>query len=147
VIGTVTLRAILLPAFVQVALVFTLGVIMGLRRFEAVKAGQVRAEDVTMGQKNWPARAQAAANAFSNQFEVPVLFFALVPLAILTHKADLIFVVLSWVFVASRIAHAAVYLTTNRIAHRFTAYMVGVAALLVMWLVFAIRVLGTPLPT
>ena len=141
-----TISDTLLPVFVQVALVFVLGVIMGVRRYEAVKAGQVRAEDVTMGQRNWPLRAQAASNAFSNQFEVPLLFFAIVPLAILTRKADLFFVAASWVFVVSRIAHAGVYLTTNRIAHRFVAYAVGVTALLVMWFVFAVRILATPLP-
>ena len=75
-----------------------------------------------------------------------MLFFALVPLAIITRKADLLFVVLSWAFVLSRIGHAVAYVTTNELRYRFGAFLVGVLALLVMWVVFAVRILATPLP-
>ena len=106
----------------------------------------MRREDVILGQRSWPASAQAAANAFSNQFELPVLYFALVPLAIITRKADVLFVVLSWVFVLSRIVHAGVYVTSNRIPFRLGAFAVGAVALLILWVQFAIRILATPLP-
>lgn len=141
-----TIQAILLPVFVEVALIVALALLMGQRRYAAVSARAVRREDVLLGQKSWPPQAQAASNAFSNQFELPTLFFALVPLAIITRKADLLFVVLSWVFVLSRIAHAAAYVTTNRIPYRFGAYGIGALALVVMWVVFAVRILAAPLP-
>ena len=140
------LHDILLPVFVEVALIVVLAGLMGQRRYAAVKAGAVRREDVILGERSWPPRAQAAANAFSNQFELPVLYFALVPLAIITRKADLLFVVLSWIFVLSRIAQAGVYVTTNWIPARTGAFMVGAAALMIMWIVFAVRILGQPLP-
>nr|WP_133770004.1 MAPEG family protein [Enterovirga rhinocerotis] len=139
-----SIQAILLPVFLQVLLVFALAVVMGRRRYAAVQAREVRREDVILGQKNWPAGAQASANAYSNQFELPVLFFALVPLAIITRKADLLFVVLSWVFVASRYVHAGIYVSSNAIPLRFGAFAVGVVALLLMWVVFAVRILATP---
>ncbi len=141
-----TLQAVLLPVFVQVGLSFALLFLMGGRRLAAVRAREVRREDVILGQKAWPERAQAASNAFSNQFELPVLFFALVPLAIITRKADLLFVVLSWVFVMGRIVQAGIYVTANIIPYRFTAYLVGAVALGIMWVVFAIRILAAPLP-
>ncbi len=141
-----TLHAILLPVFVQVALTFGLLFLMGHRRLGVVRSRGVRREDVIMGQKNWPASAQWASNAFSNQFELPVLFFALVPLAIITRKADLLFVVLSWAFVLARIVQAAAYVTSNAIPVRFTAFLVGALALLAMWIGFAIAILSLPLP-
>ena len=141
-----TIQAILLPVFVQVLLIFALAIVMGQRRYAAVSGRAVRREDVILGEKSWPAQAQAASNAFSNQFEVPVLFFALVPLAIITRKADLLFVVLSWVFVLSRIVHAGIYVTTNTIAYRSGSFIVGALTLLAMWVVFAVRVLVAPLP-
>jgi hypothetical protein len=142
----VTIPEILLPVFVEVLLILALAILMGRRRFAALQAGAVRADDVRLGQKVWPDRAQAAANAFSNQFELPVLFFTIVPLAIITRKADLLFVVLSWVFVISRIVHAAVYVTSNAVAYRIVAFAIGAVALLVMWIVFALRILAGPLP-
>lgn len=140
------LHAILMPVFVEVALVFVLLFVTGGRRYGVVKAGGVRREDVILGERSWPAAAQQAANAFSNQFELPVLYLALVPLALFTRKADLAFVVMSWIFVASRMVHAAVYVTTNHVPYRFTAYTVGAVTLMLMWLVFALRILAIPLP-
>lgn len=139
-----SIQAILLPVFLHVLLIFLLAVVMGRRRLAAVRGREVKKDDVILGQRNWPPRAQAAANAFSNQFELPVLFYAIVPLAIITRKADLLFVVLTWVFVVSRYVHAGVYVTSNALPFRFGAYLVGVVALLAMWIVFAIRILSVP---
>ncbi|KQP09880.1 hypothetical protein ASF28_01485 [Methylobacterium sp. Leaf99] len=138
-----TVQAILAPVFVQVLLTFALGVWMGRVRFAAVSAGGVKVGDIALGQKAWPARAQQAANAYANQFELPVLFYALVPLAFATRKADLFFVVLAWMFVATRIVHAGVFITTNHVPYRFRAFVAGVVVLLVMWVVFAVRLLAS----
>jgi hypothetical protein len=140
-----TVQAILAPVFVQVFLTFGLLIVLGRRRFAEIGAGRVRIGQIALGERNWPPKVQAAANAFSNQFEIPILFFALVPLALVTRKADLLFVVLAWIFVASRAAHATVYVTSNHVPTRFRLYMAGVAVLGIMWLIFAIRILLTPL--
>ena len=139
-----SIQAILLPVFAQILLVLLLAILMGQRRAAAVKTREVRRDEVILGQKNWPPKAQAASNAYANQFELPVLFFALVPLAIITRKADLLFVVLSWIFVLSRYVHAGVYVTSNALPFRFGAFAFGVLVLLIMWIVFAVRILSVP---
>lgn len=141
-----TVQAILLPVFVQVFLCFGLLILTGRRRFADVRTGAVQAGDVSCGEKAWPAASQQAANAYANQFELPVLFFVLVPLAMATRKADLLFVVMSWVFVGSRIVHAGIYVSRNHVPARFGAFLVGTLVLGAMWAVFAIRILSTPLP-
>lgn len=141
-----SIQAVLLPVFAQVLLVLGLAVLMGLRRLAAVRGGHVRREDVIAGQKNWPDKAQWASNAFSNQFELPVLFLVLVPLALYARKADLLFVAMSWMFVATRVVHAGAYVTSNRLDVRFPAYIVGAVILMVMWIIFAGRILAGPVP-
>lgn len=141
-----TIQAVLLPVFVQVLLCFGLLILTGHRRLGAIRAGEVRPGEVSLGEKTWPAASQQAANAYANQFELPVLFFALVPLALATRKADLLFVLMSWVFVGSRLAHAVVYATRNVVPARFGAFLVGVLTLFAMWAIFALRILSTPLP-
>ena len=136
-----TIPTILAPLFVQVLLTIVLAVVMATRRLSAVKAGAVRRGDVSMGEKAWPAEAQMASNAFSNQFELPILFYVAVVIAILTRKADLLFVLLSWVFVATRIVHAAAYVMGNNVPRRFAAYLVGAIVLIVMWATLALRIL------
>lgn len=140
-----TVQAILAPVFAQVLLIFVLMVWMGRVRFAEIKAGSVAAGEVSMGERNWPPRAQRSANAFSNQFELPMLFFALEPLALYTKKADLLFVVLAWLFVASRAVHAGVYVTSNHVPSRFRAYALGALVLLAMWIVFAVRIFLAPI--
>lgn len=140
------LHAILLPALAHVALVFGLLFFMGARRLAAVRGREVRRSEISRGERAWPPAAQQASNAFSNQFELPVLFHALVILAILTRKADTLFVAMSWIFVVSRYVHAGVYVSSNRIPLRFGAYAIGAVTLLGMWAIFAVRILGTPLP-
>ena len=118
----------------------------GSRRLRAVRAREVRPGDVSIGEKNWPPPAQKAGNTFSSQFEIPVLFYVLVILAIVTRKADLLFVVLSWTFVLTRFIHAGIYLTTNYVPHRSGAFVGGAVLLMVMWIIFAIRILSGPWP-
>lgn len=141
-----SIQAVLLPVFAQVALTFGLLVWTASRRLAAVRAGAVDRRDVSCGQRAWPAPAQQVSNALQNQFELPVLFLSLVPLAVITRKADLAFVAMSWLFVGSRAAHAVVYGTSNHVPHRLAAYLVGVVLLVAMWLVFAGRLLSAPLP-
>jgi hypothetical protein len=129
-----------------VGLIFTLLFMTGGRRLASLRKGYVRIPDIALGQRAWPERVQATSNAYANQFELPVLFFVLVPLAIITRKADVIFVVLSWVFVVTRLIHAGIFITTNDVRQRFTAFVVGVVVLLIMWIIFALRILAVPLP-
>ncbi|MET0746499.1 MAG: MAPEG family protein [Microvirga sp.] len=137
-----SVSSILAPVFVQVALIFALLLWMGGSRIALIRTGEVAAKDIALGERNWPNRVQQLGNAFHNQFELPLLFFVLVAFAMITRKADLLFVVLSWVFVASRLVHALIHTTSNRIEIRFMAYMVGVVVLFVMWVVFALRILA-----
>ena len=81
--------------------------------------------DIALGERNWPTRIQQIQNAYHNQFELPVLFYVLVALALITRKADMLFVVMSWMFVASRLVHAAIHTTSNKVSLRFMAFVVG----------------------
>ena len=137
-----SISAVLLPVFVQVALTFLLLMWMGRSRIGSIRAGDVKVRDIALGERNWPPRIQQIANSYHSQFELPVLFYAIVALALITRKADLVFVVMSWVFVASRLVHAVIHTTSNRVQQRFTAFLVGVIVLMAMWIVFALRILS-----
>jgi hypothetical protein len=136
-----SIQAVLAPLFVQVALTFVLLFWMGRERFASVRAGQVRVKEIALGERNWPARVQQIANTFHNQFEVPMLSYALVALALLTRQADLLFVLMAWIFVAARLVHAYIYTTSNVVIRRFQAFMAGTTVLMLMWVIFAVRVL------
>jgi len=136
-----SVQAILLPVFAQVALTFLLAVWMLQQRAGALRRGEVRPDDIVLGQPAWPARATQVANSFHSQLQLPLLFFVLVILAMMTKKADLPFVVMSWLFVATRILHLAVHTGPNRLGPRFAAFAAGFVLLLAMWVIFALRIL------
>ncbi|HZH53530.1 MAG TPA: MAPEG family protein [Microvirga sp.] len=137
-----SVTAVLLPVFVQVGLTFFLLVWMGRSRIGSIRAGDVKIRDIALGERKWPTRIQQIANSYHNQFELPVLFYAIVALALVTRKADLAFVVLSWIFVLSRLVHAFIHTTSNRVSRRFMVFLVGVVTLMAMWIVFALRILA-----
>ena len=136
-----SVQAILAPVFVQVALTFAVMFWMGYLRIGSLRQGQTRLREIALGQQNWPPLAMQAGNSFNNQFQLPMLFFALVALALIVHKTDFAFVILSWIFVVSRLVHALIHVTTNNINRRFSAYLVGAIVLIVMWAMFAVQIL------
>src|SRR5829696_6870665 len=135
-----SISAVILPVLVQVGLTFILLVWMGRTRVGHLRRGEVKVKDVALGERNWPKRVIQIQNAYHNQFELPVLFYALVVLALITRKADLLFVVMSWMFVVSRLVHAAIHVTSNKLSLRFMAFLVGLLILAAMWIIFAVRI-------
>ncbi len=136
---------ILAPLFVQVILTFVLGFWLASLRAPAVRRGEVKPKDIDLGQPNWPRRTTLVCNAFENQLELPVLFYVLTILAIITRHADFLFVVLAWVFVLSRLVHAYIHVTSNDLAQRGIWFGVGTIVLFVMWVIFIVRILlGLP---
>ena len=137
-----SISTILLPLFVQVFLMFALLIWMGVRRGADLKGGTVRYGQIALREPNWTPRTLQAAYAFSNQFEIPVLFFVLTILVIITRHADFIFLMLAWVFVATRVLHALVYVTSNDLRLRSSIFGVGVIVLFIMWALFAVQILA-----
>ena len=132
-----TVQMVLLPVFVQVALTFAMLFWMASVRTRSVKSGETKIRDIALGQSAWPTGAQQISNNYTSQFQIPLLFYVVVILALFTRTADLIFVVLSWLFVLARIAHTYVHTTSNHVPTRFNVFGVGVFVLLIMWIYFA----------
>jgi hypothetical protein len=134
-------QAILIPVFVQVALTFGLLFWMGALRGGDVRRGAVKLDKVGLREPGWPTRTTQVAYAFSNQFEVPVLFYVLVAFLMIMRHADVIFVALAWLFVITRLIHAAIHVTSNVVLRRGQVYAVSVLILFVMWVIFAVEIL------
>jgi hypothetical protein len=138
-----SVTAVLLPLFVQVLLTFALFFWMAYYRVSLVRSGAVRAQDVALREPNWPRHVRQVANAAHNQLELPLLFYVLTILAIITRHADLVFVTLSWIFVLSRLFHAYVHTTSNIVQRRGPLFGIGLLVLLIMWLIFIFRILAS----
>lgn len=89
-----------------------------------------------------PRGPEAVARNLINLLEVPVLFYALVPLAIQFGVTDTYTVNCLWAFVALRYLHTAIHISVNKIPLRFGAYLAAAVALGSAWVHFAIELLS-----
>lgn len=132
-------KLLILAVLLNVALVVVTGVRLILARFAARKAGEVNRKRIALDSSAWPDNVRKLGNNYSNQFEFPVVFYALVPLLLITALADWVQVALSFVFVVSRAAHSAIHTGSNVVMTRLKVFLVGVITVVAMWLWFALR--------
>ena len=133
---------LLYPVMAQLLLTVILVFWMGRVRVSAVQAGRVRLADIALSREGWPDDVRKVANNFHNQFEMPVLFSVLCGIATYLGATGPGMALLAWAFIASRLVHTAIHVTTNRVRHRFYAFAAGVGVLVLMWLVIAIRLVA-----
>ena len=130
--------SILHPVFAQVALTFVMLFWMAKERYQALTSGAVKVP--ADGQRpEWMGRVAQVSNAYQNQLEMPVLFYAVVALALIAGVVDGTFVALAWAFVAFRALQAVVHATYNYIPHRFLAFLASNIVLIAMWVMLALR--------
>lgn len=116
-----SIPAILLPVFALVALLFALLFLTSDMRRGVQPAGR--------------------AGALRDHFTLPLCFLALVAIAMPLRQTDLLFVLLSWVFVIACYAQAGILVTSDDARQRGLAFFAAAIVLLVMWIAFALKIL------
>jgi hypothetical protein len=131
------------PVLAQVLITFVVMVWTAKHRVGAVRARRVRMADIALSDAAWPEDARKASNNLRNQFETPVLFYVLCGVATFIGATGILMTLLAWAYVATRVVHAFIHLTSNYIPHRFYAFAVGAAILFAMWIVVVVRLLAS----
>ena len=134
--------SILYPVFVQVLLTLTVYGLMAVARARAVRTMDRKRgnPDLALGRVQWPEDAVKRAANQRNQFELPVLFYAVVAFALITRGADYLMIVLAWLFVLTRIIHAAIHVGPNEVRWRSPAFAAGLLIVAAMWVKLLLHV-------
>ena len=134
---------ILYPVFVQALLTFIVYGLLAMARARAIRAmGHHRSPgDLALGRVTWPEDAEKRAANQRNQFELPVLFYAVVAFALLSKGVDFLMLLLAWLFVLTRLVHAAIHVGPNKVRWRSPAFALGLLILALMWLKLFLHVL------
>lgn len=137
--------SILWPTFAMVGLIFIVFLTMFVTR-----AGHIRRNPPTSGEFDSGEAAlryfspiEMPANNYRNLFEMPVLYFALVPLLLLTDQASGVQVALAWVYVALRCLHSFVHIGPKKVPVRALLFALSAMVLMAMWIGFAIDIAGS----
>jgi len=129
---------ILWPTFAMVLLIFTVWTTLAVRRMRHVKTTPPRREDFASNAaaSRYFEPVENPAHNLANLFEMPVLFFAIVPLLMGTQQAGIAQVVLAWFYVALRAIHSWIHVGRNDVRSRFRVYLLSVVVLSAMWIGF-----------
>lgn len=134
--------AIFWPLLAQVLLVYIVYAVLSARRRDAVRSGEARVNQFKTRTAE-PESSVTAANNIINQFELPVLFYTVCLSLYVTSGVSYVALVLAWLFVATRYAHAWFHLTSNRVKFRSRAFILGALLLALLWIWFALHLAGT----
>lgn len=127
------------PMFAMVIVTFVVAIYLLCARISAVKQRQisVRYFQLNTSDKEPPPHLVRAERHYSNLFEVPLLFYVTCIVAMVLQFQNDLLVILAWIFVVSRILHAFIHLTYNKVLHRMAVFLFGTFCVLAMWIVLA----------
>ena len=138
--------ALLYPLLAQVLLTFIVLIAMGVARDRALRSKSVSMRDIALNNGNWPDETRKFGNNFTNQFELPVLFYVLILAALHTGATNILTIVLAWLFVLTRVVHCFIHMTSNQVRPRSIAYGIGAIALLGIWIVIVLKLISSHFP-
>lgn len=125
-------QQLVLAVLAQMALTFAVLLMLPIPRILALRSGKVTRDPA--GRPIFPIWATQVADCFNNQFQIPVLFYAIVMLTLWLGVESDQTVWLAWAFVGVRAAHAAVFVTTNFVPARFVLFLISSVLVLQMGL-------------
>ena len=131
----------LICVFLQVALTFYALVRMGKSRVASHVAKEVSFGDIALDTRNYPEDVRKVSNNVSNQFETPVLLYAVVAIAVASESANWPLAAGTMIYVASRYAHHIIHVGSNHVRKRFNAFLVGLIGLLIAWIGLGVALL------
>ncbi len=134
--------SLLYPVFGMVLLTVIVWLRMYYVRIGEIRSRRLDPQDLATALKGAKLLQEVGpADNFRNLFEAPVLFYALIPLLLISGCASSIQVFLAWLYVALRAAHSFIHATYNRVIHRFAVYAASTLVLFAMWGMFAYAVI------
>jgi hypothetical protein len=126
-----TQSAILWPMLAYILWVFMLYAWLTYARTRAVKRGEIDYSCFVLG-RDEPLHVARITRNLANQFELPVVFYALVVLLIVLGRVMPFDVIVAWIFVLGRVLHTLVQTWTDDVPLRgrvFTINFLAVVAL------------------
>lgn len=122
-----------------IGLTLSVCVYLLIHRVKTMKAERIKPQSVALSaQRIEVFKDSRLADNYNHLLELPILFYALCALAIVTQTISTWFVVLAWCFVISRFVHSAIQCGNNNVMQRFSVFVIGVFLMGMLWLGFLI---------
>jgi hypothetical protein len=125
------IASILWPMLAHIGWVSMLYVWLTVARQRAVRSGQIESSCFVLG-RDEPLEVARITRNLANQFELPLIFYALVVLLVALGQVTLFDVIAAWVFVAGRVAHTLVQTLTDNVPLRGQVFTINFLAVIAL---------------
>lgn len=127
--------ALILPMLALIGLTILVWFYLFKQRLGVIKAKKIHPESLKTpeGKMQLAGPTNYPAENMINLFEVPILFYVLSLMFIVTGTTDAVTVYLAWGYVGLRTIHSIIQCTYNKIMHRFKVYLVSCLVLFAMF--------------
>ena len=125
---------IFIPCFSLVLLTGFVLTVMFIRRVKCIKGGEVdpsHYKTYNTGASEPRAVVQASRN-FTNLFEAPTVFYMLCVFALVMKVVDQSLLYMAWTYVALRLIHTVIHITSNKINPRLLSYAISWMVMVIM---------------
>lgn len=123
---------ILYPVLAHIVLVLGLYILLGLRRVSAVKDKSVDLKEAALNNQAWPSNVIQVSNNIANQFESPILFYALCLITFLTGTSNVLAISVAWIYVVLRYLHSFFHTGSNFVPYRFRTFILSLVVMMVL---------------
>lgn len=130
------------PVLAQITLTVFVFFILASRKADAIKSGQENREKAALDNKAWNESVVKASNNIDNQFQTPVLFYALCFVLYELQAVTIFSLSLAWAYAVSRFVHAFIHLGSNYVPNRLRVFLFGFVMLILMLGVAILKMLG-----
>lgn len=130
------------PVLAQVLLPLLVLTLNAKRKAADVKAGNFNKERAAMDNEAWSKPVVLTSKNLANQFQIPVLFYALCFVLAGIGGVTVSVLILAWTFVASRYVHAYIHVTSNYVPMRMKTFIIGVLIVIIMLVFTAIKLVA-----
>jgi hypothetical protein len=114
----------------------------GFQRVRGVRAGRVPRNAFRLGESaEVPANITVVNRNLMNLLEMPVLFYVACIAFYVTRHVGGGVIALAWIYVALRLVHSCIHLTSNGVIHRLVVFAFSNFVLVALWISFMRRVL------
>ena len=129
------------PLFTMVLLTLLIAIRLMYFNTWAVLSGEVHIKHFRLFDAGITPKLQAVAQHYKNMFEMPVLFYLLCILLIITDAAAPLDIQFAWGFVIFRILHSLIRIPNTNVHPRFSFFIGSYIMLVGGWINFSLKYL------
>lgn len=122
------------PMFAMFILIFIVGAVTAKVRFGFVKQKKINPKYfLYMDGDDVPEAILRTGRNFTNQFEIPMLFFVAALTYLVFGFESTVGIVAAWAFIFFRALHAYIHISSNNVIRRMQSFWLGFICVFVMW--------------